>query len=100
MSSIFDNLGIDPGIIIIILLVLTIFLLVKSVSSSMRLNRLERKYKTFMKGSDAQSLEKMPRLISSMRQRKIMNTISFLSRKIWRKCSVNMVWKSMMPLMM
>ena len=57
MSSIFDNLGIDPGIIIIILLVLTIFLLVKSVSSSMRLNRLERKYKTFMKGSDAQSLE-------------------------------------------
>ena len=59
MSSIFDNLGIDPGIIIIILLVLTIFLLVKSVSSSMRLNRLERKYKTFMKGSDAQSLEKI-----------------------------------------
>ena len=59
MSSIFDNLGIDPGIIIIILLVLTVFLLVKSVSSSMRLNRLERKYKTFMKGSDAQSLEKI-----------------------------------------
>ena len=59
MSSIFDNLGIDPGIIIIILLVLTIFLLVKSVSSSLRLNRLERKYKTFMKGSDAQSLEKI-----------------------------------------
>ena len=59
MRSIFDNLGIDPGIIIIILLVLTIFLLVKSVSSSMRLSRLERKYKTFMKGSDAQSLEKI-----------------------------------------
>ena len=59
MSSIFDNLGIDPGIIIIILLVLTIFLLVKSVSSSMRLSRLERKYKTFMTGSDAQSLEKI-----------------------------------------
>ena len=59
MSSIFDNLGIDPGIFIIILLVLTVFLLVKSVSSSMRLSRLERKYKTFMKGSDAQSLEKI-----------------------------------------
>ena len=59
MSSIFDNLGIDPGIIIIILLVLTIFLLVKSASSSMRLSRLERKYKTFMKGSEAQSLEKI-----------------------------------------
>ena len=59
MSSIFDNLGIDPGIIIIILLVLTVFLLVKSVSSSMRLSRLERKYKTIMKGSDAKSLEKI-----------------------------------------
>ena len=59
MSSIFDNLGIDPGIIIIILLVLTVFLLIKSVSSSMRLSRLERKYKTFMMGSDAQSLEKI-----------------------------------------
>ena len=47
MSSIFDNLGIDPGIIIIILLVLTIFLLVKSVSSSMRLSRLERKYYSY-----------------------------------------------------
>ena len=59
MRSIFDNLGIDPGIIIIILLVFTVFLLIKSVSSSMRLSRLERKYKTFMKGSDAQSLEKI-----------------------------------------
>ena len=59
MSSIFDNLGIDPGIIIIILLVFTVFLLIKSVSSSMRLSRLERKYTTFMKGSDAQSLEKI-----------------------------------------
>ena len=59
MSSIFDNLGIDTVIIIIILLVSTIFMLVKSVSRSIRLSRLERKYKTFMKGSDAQSLEKI-----------------------------------------
>lgn len=58
MSSLFDSLGIDPGIIIIILLVLSIFLLVKVISNNMRLTRLERKYKMFMKGSDAQSLEK------------------------------------------
>ena len=55
MSGIFENLGIDSGIIIIILLILTIFLLVRNI----RLSRLERKYKTFMKGSDAQSLEKV-----------------------------------------
>lgn len=59
MSGIFDSLGIDPGIIIIILLILTLILLVNVVSSNMRLSRLERKYKMFMKGSDAQSLEKV-----------------------------------------
>ena len=59
MSGIFENLGIDSGIIIIILLILTIFLLVRNISMNMRLSRLGRKYKTFMKGSDAQSLEKV-----------------------------------------
>lgn len=58
MSGLFESLGIDPGIIIIILLILAIFLLVNVISSNMRLSRLERKYKMFMKGSDAQSLEK------------------------------------------
>jgi len=59
MSGIFENLGIDPGIIIIVLLVLVIILIVNICSSNMRLSRLERKYKMFMKGSDAQSLEKV-----------------------------------------
>ena len=59
MSGIFESLGIDSGIIIIILLILTIFLLVRNISMNMRLSRLERKYKTFMKASDAQSLEKV-----------------------------------------
>lgn len=59
MSGIFENLGIDSGIIIIILLILVVFLLVKSISYNMRLSRLERRYKIFMKGSDAQSLEKV-----------------------------------------
>ena len=59
MSDIFGSLGIDPGIIIILLLLLSIILLVNVIRSNMRLNRLERKYKSFMKGSDAQSLEKV-----------------------------------------
>ncbi len=59
MSSIFDSMGIDPGIIIIILLILTLILLANVLGSKMRLSRLERKYKMFMKGSDAQSLEKV-----------------------------------------
>ena len=59
MSGIFENLGIDSGIIIIILLILVVFLLVRSISYNMRLSRLERRYKIFMKGSHAQSLEKV-----------------------------------------
>ena len=59
MSGIFESLGIDSGIIIIILLILTVYLLIRNVNSNMRLSRLERRYKVFMKGSDAQYLEKV-----------------------------------------
>ena len=59
MSGIFESLGIYSGIIIIILLILTVYLLIRNVNSNMRLSRLERRYKVFMKGSDAQSLEKV-----------------------------------------
>ena len=58
MSAIFENIGIDPGIIIIILLIIVSILIGSMISYSLRLSRLERKYKMFMKGSDAQSLEK------------------------------------------
>ena len=96
MSGIFENLGIDSGIIIIILLILTIFLLVRNISMNMRLSRLERKYKTFMKGSDAQSLEKVfvrkfAQIDSSMMRRKNMIMIFFLSKRILIKCLINMV---------
>ena len=56
--SLIENIGIDPGIIIIILLIIVIVLIGSMISYSLRLSRLERKYKMFMKGSDAQSLEK------------------------------------------
>ena len=59
MSILFENMGIDPGFIIVILLLLCIVLTICIVSNNMRLGRLERKYKMFMKGSDAQSLEKV-----------------------------------------
>ena len=58
MSTIFDSIGIDPGIIIIALMAIVVILIGVMISNGMRLTRLERKYKMFMKGSDAQSLEK------------------------------------------
>ena len=46
MSTIFDSIGIDPGIVIIILLIVVLVLIASTVSSNMRLTRLERKYTT------------------------------------------------------
>ena len=53
-----DSIGIDTGIIAFILLVFVVILLICVVSCHMRLGRLEKRYKMFMKGKDAQSLEK------------------------------------------
>lgn len=49
MSTIFDSIGIDPGIIIIALLAIVVILIGVMISNGMRLTRLERKYKMFMK---------------------------------------------------
>ena len=58
MESIFSFLGFDSGVVIFILLLLCIVLTIMVISNNMRLSRLENKYKVFMKGNDAQSLEK------------------------------------------
>ena len=40
-------------------MIIVVFILVRSIIYNMRLSRLERRYNIFMKGSDAQSLEKV-----------------------------------------
>ncbi len=58
MSNFLDSIGIDSGILIIILLLLTIILLINTVSNNMKITRLEKRYRMFMKGADGQTLEK------------------------------------------
>ena len=58
MSNLFDMLGIDVGIVVLLLMLLVIIIAVMNVKTSIQLNRLKRKYKIFMKGKDAQSLER------------------------------------------
>ena len=99
MSSIFDSLGMDPGIIIILLLILTIVLAVNVFSSKMRISRLERKYKVFMKGSDAQSLEKVFVRKFAQIDRLYEAKEDHEHDTIWKPCSVNMALRSMMHLM-
>ncbi|MBQ0000715.1 MAG: DUF4446 family protein [Clostridiales bacterium] len=54
MGEMMNGLGFWNGLLI----VLVILLLLRTLGYSTRLTRLERKYKMFMKGGDAQSLEK------------------------------------------
>lgn len=59
MSNLFDKLGIDLGIIVILLMILVGVLIILTVKQSFQISRLKRKYKIFMKGKDAQSLERV-----------------------------------------
>ncbi|UWP61148.1 DUF4446 family protein [Ruminococcus gauvreauii] len=58
MSNFFENIGIDQGIMILILIVLVLILMLMTLNLSLGLHRLKRKYMIFMKGKDAQSLER------------------------------------------
>ena len=58
MSKILDRMGIDVGILVILLMILVIILIVMTAKQEMQIDRLKRKYKIFMKGKDAQSLER------------------------------------------
>lgn len=57
-SGIFESLGIDPAIIIFVMFLLFLLAMFSSIKQSIQLKRLEKKYKAFMGGKDAVSLER------------------------------------------
>ena len=57
-SNILNSLGIDPGIIVIAMMGIMVFVLLYMVNVSMKMTRFLKKYRIFMKGRDAVSLEK------------------------------------------
>ena len=57
-SNILNSLGFDPGIIMILLMVLMVFVLLYLIRVSMKLSRFLKRYRIFMRGRDAVSLEK------------------------------------------
>ena len=56
--GIFDAIGIDEGIVLILVILIQLLLIIFLVKQSMKLARLSNKYKMFMRGKDAMSLEK------------------------------------------
>ena len=57
-SRILDSLGFDPGIILIVMMAIMVFVLIYMVRLSMKLTRFLKRYRIFMRGKDAVSLEK------------------------------------------
>lgn len=57
-SRILDSLGFDPGIIMIVMMAIMVFVLIYMVNVSMKLTRFLKRYRIFMRGKDAVSLEK------------------------------------------
>ena len=57
-SAILNSIGFDPGIILVLMMALMIFVLAYLVRVSVKLTRFLKRYRIFMKGRDAVSLEK------------------------------------------
>ncbi len=57
-SQMLNSLGFDPGILIILVMAVMVFVLIYLVSVSMKLTRFMKRYRIFMRGKDAVSLEK------------------------------------------
>ena len=57
-SSIFDAIGIDPGIIIIFVLGVLLIVLIYMIKISMKMSRFMKKYNMFLRGMDGAYLER------------------------------------------
>ena len=57
-SNILDAIGLDPGIVMILMMILMVFVLLYLVRVSMKMSRFLKRYRIFMRGKDAVSLEK------------------------------------------
>lgn len=58
MGNMLSSIGIDPGILMILLIVLDIVMIIVVFNLRMKVNRMNTRYRSFMKGSDGASLEK------------------------------------------
>ncbi len=56
-SKLLETIGIDPGIILIVMCAFIIVLLIISIANSMKYNRLKASYAAFMRGKDGKTLE-------------------------------------------
>ena len=75
-SGILSSIGIDPGIILIIMFILIILLIFNSIRIDMKYGRLNTSYNSFMKGKDGKALDKV--LLQKFKE---IDTLTNLSRR-------------------
>ena len=56
-SKLLEKIGIDPGIILIVMAILIVIALVIALRANMKYTRLKSSYNSFMKGKDGRTLE-------------------------------------------
>ena len=88
-SKILETLGIDPGIILIIMAILLIVALVIAICATMNYRRLKVSYTSFMRGKDARSLEES--MIERFEELDELTAIALKNRAAIRKINENML---------
>lgn len=88
-SKILEALGIDPGIIIIAMLVLIVVLFVLVISVNMKYTRLKLSYNSFMRGKDAKTLEES--ILERFEELDNLTTATLKNRQAIRKLNEDML---------
>lgn len=88
-SEIFDAIGIDPAIIIVILTVLVLVLLITVLVLIVKVNHLMKRYNLFMRGKDCETME--DNIVEIYRKLQIMQNKDLANKDIMKMLNRNMV---------
>lgn len=88
-SKILEGIGIDPGIILIVMLVSIVILFFLNVSMSLKYSRLKTSYNSFMKGKDARTLEES--ILDRFEELDELTTLTMKNRADIRKINEEML---------
>jgi len=88
-SKILEEIGIDPGIILIVMLISIVILFFLNVSMSLKYSRLKTSYNSFMKGKDARTLEES--ILDRFEELDELTTLTMKNRADIRKINEEML---------
>ena len=88
-SKILEAIGIDPGILIIVMLILIVILFCMIIHGNMKYSRLKSSYVSFMRGKDGKSLEES--IIDRFEELDELTALTMKNRAAIKKLDENML---------